>query len=395
MQRALAIASTLKHDLKIVNPSECDDSNALLSALDSIGFSITRLANAILISPPSKEKALYKLNFNESGLGIRMMAPVLALRAQTFILNGEGSLLNRPMDFIEKGLQQLQVNISTQRNKLPIRLVGPMKNGNIEIDGSISSQFLTGLLLALPLLNNTSYVKVDALKSIPYIDMTIDIMEKFGVYVENDNYEVFTINGNQNYALKEYTIEGDWSSASFHLVGAAISGELLIKGIYEHSKQADLRIVEALRKAGVHVEFLNNGVLVKKKELYAFEFDATHCPDLFPALAILAVACQGQSKIKGVHRLLHKESNRSQSILKVLTKLGANIQLEEINDVFLIHGGTLQGGTIDSHNDHRIAMMAAIASLIATQPIEIENPTCVNKSYPNFYKDFLQATKTE
>jgi 3-phosphoshikimate 1-carboxyvinyltransferase len=187
-------------------------------------------------------------------------------------------------------------------------------------------------------------------------------------------------------------VEGDWSGAAFHLVAAAIAGNIMIEGLNKNSSQADKAILEALEKAGAKITWESDkAIIVEKDKLYAFEFDATHCPDLFPPLAALAANCKGISKIKGTNRLLHKESNRALSIQSELQKLGINVELK--NDEMWICGGKISGGKIYSHNDHRIAMMGAVLALKANAPIEIEAAEAIQKSYPSFFDDFEKCQK--
>ena len=185
---------------------------------------------------------------------------------------------------------------------------------------------------------------------------------------------------------KKYKIEGDWSGSSFHLVGAAISGDVTLTDIDSTSLQADVKILDALRMAGAVVTTDSNSVRVVKNKLNAFNFDARHCPDLFPPLSNLAVACDGISVIRGVDRLVYKESNRAKTIQEEWVKMGVKVKL--LGDEMHITGGKINGGIWNSHNDHRIAMMGAVASLNAQNPITITQASSVNKSYPNFFSDF-------
>jgi len=216
--------------------------------------------------------------------------------------------------------------------------------------------------------------------------MTIEVLSCFGVEVINHNYEKFTIAANQKLKAIEYKIEGDWSAASFHAVAGAIGGEVRMRNLIINSFQSDIAIIDVLKMSGANVELNEESVLVTKNDLNAFEFDATHCPDLFPPLLLLAIASKGISEIKGVSRLLHKESNRAEVLQSEFSKLGAHIEI--VDDTMLIKGGRLISGVINSNNDHRIAMAAAISSLICDGQIEIENPNVINKSYPTFYIDF-------
>lgn len=390
MQRAIAIALLADGETHITNPCFCNDVDAVLKIAEDLGATVMRTHTAVKVLPNKKVKNT-ELNVGESGLGIRMLTPIVALLSETITLTGEGSLKTRPMGVLEESLSHLEVEISTHNGCLPIHVKGPLKGGKVKIDGSLGSQFLTGLLIALPKAPYSSQLEVVNLQSKPYIDMTLEIMAHFGVELTHDNYKEFNIPGGQNYLGRDYRVEGDWSGAAFHLVGGAIAGDISISDINPSSKQADTQILEALRLAGADLTVEKNSIRVWKSELKAFCFDATHCPDLFPPLSNLAVACKGVSVIKGVGRLVHKESNRAIAIQKEWAKLGIKIGLK--GDEMHIIGGQVKGGEIDSHNDHRIAMMGTIASLISSSSITIKNPEAIGKSYPTFYEDYNTLIK--
>lgn len=385
MQRAIAIALLSEGETTLTNPCFCKDVEAVLAIAENLGAEVAISAEKVTIKPIEKLRKT-QLNVGESGLGIRMLTPIASLYSKVLILIGEGSLKTRPMQSLETPLQELGVNISTNNGLLPIKVKGPLVGGNAIVDGSIGSQVLTGLLIALPKALKSSKLEVIDLQSKPYIDMTMEIMEHFGVKITHEDYKIFYIEGGQSYKATNYQIEGDWSGAAFHLVGAAIAGDVTLTNINPASKQADVKIIEALRSAGAKISLEENSIRVEKDALKAFHFDATHCPDLFPPLANLAVACEGISVIKGVGRLTHKESNRAEAIKKVWTDLGVEVTL--LGDEMHIKGGKVKGGNLHSHNDHRIAMMGAIASLIAEGPINIEQWEAVGKSYPTFFEDF-------
>lgn len=389
MQRAIAIAMLSEGQTIIKNPCFCKDVEAVIDIARSLGAEVEVSEERVLVTPNKKIKSTV-LNVGESGLGIRMLTPIASLHSEALTLVGEGSLKTRPMQSLETPLRDLGVNISTNQGLLPIQVKGPLLGGVTKVDGSIGSQVLTGLLIALPKALNASKLEVSNLQSKPYIDMTLEIMEHFGVKVVHENYKVFHVNGSQNYKGTAYQIEGDWSGAAFHLVGAAIAGDVTLIDINPKSKQADVKIIEALRSAGAKINLEENSIHVEKNELKAFHFDATHCPDLFPPLSNLAVACEGISVIKGVGRLTHKESNRAEALKKVWTDLGIEVKL--LGDEMHIKGGKVKAGTLHSHNDHRIAMMGAIASLISQGPINIEQANAVQKSYPTFFEDFNLLT---
>lgn len=239
--------------------------------------------------------------------------------------------------------------------------------------------------MTLPLLDGDSELHVHNLQSRGYINMTLELMQQFGVKVTHRHYETFTIQGKQEYKPINYLVEGDWSSAAFWLAAGAYSGNIRVNGLNSFSCQGDKEILMALQAAGARMSIEAESVEVRSGNLRGFKFDATHTPDLFPPLVALASRCAGYSFIRGVLRLQHKESNRAVVLQSEFAKLGIEISLD--GDLMIIKGGTLKSGRINSHNDHRIAMAAAIAVLNSDCTVEIENPEAVDKSYPAFFAD--------
>ena len=276
---------------------------------------------------------------------------------------------------IEEALNQLGVKCKSSDGFLPITIKGPIKGGHCEIDGSISSQLLTGLLMALPLASKDSEIKVKNLKSKPYIDMTLD-------------YTTFRIPGNQKYTPQDYIVEGDWSGGAFLLVAGAINGQLTVKGLRSDSRQSDISVLKALKMAGAQMIIGEDQVEISKSELKSFVFDATESPDLFPPLVALASYCSGISAIKGVSRLIFKESNRAKTLIQEFGKM--NVKIEVADDIMSITGGRPDAARVESHDDHRIAMATAVASLGATGRVSIRDSQCVAKSYPGFFDDLRQ-----
>jgi 3-phosphoshikimate 1-carboxyvinyltransferase len=263
-----------------------------------------------------------------------------------------------------------------------------MHGGDITVDGSVSSQFITGLLLALPLAQEDTTLHVTSPVSIPYIDMTIETARLFGVEIMHNegDYTQFFIEGRQQYTPADIAIEGDWSGAATLLVAGAIAGEVTVKNISTLSKQADTAICHALERAGAGLIIEQDSITVSKRKLRGFEFDATNAPDLFPALAALAAAAEGESVIIGTDRLRHKESDRAETICHEYEKLGIEVDISEKN-IMRIRGGEILPATTFSHNDHRIAMSIAISALRCQGEVVIENAECVEKSYPTFFED--------
>jgi len=385
MQRAIAIAALADGTSVLHNYTPCNDSDAALKIAENLGATVTVSGTDVTIAG-GFSPVRSRLNCGEAGLGIRMFTPIASLANHEMVLEGEGSLKTRPVTMLEGPLGELGVDIKTNNGFVPITLNGPLKGGAAFIDGSMSSQMLTGMLIALPLAQNDTVLTVKDLKSKPYIDMTLEIMADFGITVTHDNYKTFSIKGNQQYKAREYAVEGDWSGASFPLAAAGISGSVTVTNLRSDSKQADIAFLEALRRAGASVQQNPDSVTVQKKQLNAFEFDANECPDLFPPLVSLAANCSGVTKLYGVGRLKHKESDRATVLKDEFAKLGVQVDIDD--DCMRVTGGPISGAPMFAHNDHRIAMTAAVAALNADTPIEIENAECIDKSYPGFYDDF-------
>ena len=387
MQRAIAIATLAKGTSVLNNYTPCNDSDAALVIAADLGSTVSIIGNVVTITGRTGT-AKQDLSCGEAGLGIRMFTPIATLWDSQIILHGEGSLKKRPIDMLEGPLSELGVSIKTNGGFVPITVHGPLKGGIAHVDGSISSQMLTGLLVALPLAEQDTKLIVKDLKSKPYIDMTLEILADFGVEVSHDNYETFTIKGNQLYKPTNYNVEGDWSGASFLLVAGALGGRVEVTNLRINSKQADLQIIKAIEQAGAIIIEGNGSVIVEKNKLEAFEFDASECPDLFPPLVSLACHCTGITKIKGVSRLKHKESDRATVLKTEFGKIGTEITLD--GDYMFVKGGTVKGGSLHANNDHRIAMAGAVAGILSQNPIEIENTECIAKSYPGFFEDFIK-----
>ena len=373
----------------IGNLELCDDTRSAIHCIKALGAEVTYIDESTIKVRGGFAPRTNNLHIGESGLATRLFTPVASLHNQPMTINGEGTILYRPISMMIEPLRQLGVEVRDGGGFLPIQVCGPMQGGEVSVDGSISSQFLTGLLLSLPMAQSDTTIYVKDLKSLPYVDMTIDTARRFGVEIAHKDYSEFFIEGFQQYQATDYMIEGDWSGAAPMLVAGAVTGEVTVNNMSCLSLQADTAIIKALISAGAEVESTDNTVTVRHRHLKAFEFDATHCPDLFPALAALAANCKGTTTIYGTERLLHKESNRAVTLAEEYAKAGIEIDIDEPN-VMRIHGGKIHGCTIDSHGDHRIAMSMAIAALTADSPITIEGAECVAKSYPSFFDDLEQ-----
>lgn len=386
-QRAILCAALAQGTSTLTGLGKSDDEQAMLHAVVEMGAEVTRISDSeIKITGIVNLPENLELSAGESGLGLRLLTCVASSFNQNITLTGRGSLLSRPMNFFDAVLPKFGCIVSTNQGFLPIQVKGPLDGVDLEVDGSLSSQFISGLLMALPRSRQSSLLTVLEMKSGPYIQMTISTLKQFGVVIENEK-NVFKVSGNQSYQATEYQIESDWSSASYWLVAAAIGHSISVSGLNMRSLQADKALLEALMHAGCKISFEEQQIRVDGSEIRPFEFDATDCPDLFPALVVLAAKCNGITKIRGVKRLVHKESDRGVALRSEFAKMGLRIDLED--DFMLIHGtGKLNGAEVDSHHDHRIAMCLGIAGSMAMGETILTNSESVAKSYPDFWKDF-------
>lgn len=388
LQRSIALAALCEDVCTIENFYPSNDALAALHIAKNLGARIQQFDDVAKIQKGANSAQHLNINCGESGLSTRMFSPIACLFGNQISVHGTGSLLQRPIVMIEDALRQFGLETKSNNGFLPLEISGQMHGAQAEIDGSESSQLLTGLLMSLPLLNQDSVLHVSQLKSKPYIQMTLDLLSHFGIIIEHQNLEQFTISGNQKPKAEQYFCEGDWSGAAFHLVGAAISGEVTLLGLNPNSAQADRAILKSLEACGVEVEVDSNEIRVKKNQLQGFQFDATHCPDLFPSLAVLAACCEGTSEIKGVSRLRHKESDRAATIQSEFAKLNISVILD--GDVMRVSKSIIQGGQVHSHNDHRIAMALAVLASVSDEAITIQEHGAVKKSYPTFFEDLVK-----
>jgi 3-phosphoshikimate 1-carboxyvinyltransferase len=318
-----------------------------------------------------------------------MFAPIAALASSSIVLTGKGTLLDRPIGMVAEGLQKLGATCSSV-STLPIEIEGPILGGEIEIDGSQSSQFLTGLLFALPYAEKDSIITVRGLTSRPYIDMTLEVMRTFDLDYKHETSEscdTFRIPSGQIARGGTFNIDGDWSAAATLLILGALCGkpDLEVTGIRGDFTQADTGIKGALLFAGYHILGTDEGLSIKKKRPRAFNLDLTNSPDLFPVLSALACFSNKPSRLGGAHRLLGKESDRASVLISEFAKAGIIIERE--NDELVIHPGKIKPCRIDPHGDHRIVMAAAILGCAGNSEVEILNADCVAKSYPAFFDD--------
>jgi 3-phosphoshikimate 1-carboxyvinyltransferase len=326
------------------------------------------------------------INCKESGSTLRFLIPVAAaLSEEETVFKGKGRLLIRPMDTYDIAFDGTTVKF--YHNKRELRVRGPLKGGAYFIPGDVSSQFVSGLLFALPLTGEDSEIHLStSLESRQYVNLTIDVMRSFGVEVEESEY-AFCIKGGQAYKPCAYTVETDYSQAAFFLGAAALGHEVKCAGLSNRSKQGDMAILKILEKMGATVIWDKGVVSVRSEKLHGIIMDARENPDLVPPVAVLCCLSEGESRIINAGRLRLKESDRLRALTEELTKLGG--QIKETADSLLIKGiPELKGGRVDAHNDHRIAMAMALAAIRCSEPVILSGWGSVSKSYPDFWNDF-------
>ena len=369
--RAVICAALAEGESVISNHLECVDTEATMGAMSALGAEIRVDGSTVRVKGISAPSRNIGVNCHESGSTLRFLMPVAAALGAESVFSGQGKLPERPVtpyftEFEKHGI------IFTQK-QMPYRFKGKLTSGEYTMSGDISSQFITGLLFALPMLDGDSSIALTSpLQSKPYVDITIDCMKKYGVVVEETEKGYF-VKGNQKYRPCNYTVEGDMSQAAFFLVGNCIGGNISLSGLNMDSVQGDKEILR------ITSEFA--------KDNQPFDIDAEQIPDLVPILTVLGTFGKGTSYIRNCARLRIKECDRLAAISTELNKLGAKVEI--VGDALKIEGvEKLSGGVCSSWNDHRIAMSLAIASQRCTGEVVITGANCVAKSYPNFFEDF-------
>ncbi|MGL4209896.1 MAG: 3-phosphoshikimate 1-carboxyvinyltransferase, partial [Candidatus Adiutrix sp.] len=353
-------------------------------AVKSLGVAMVQKGHKLHLSQ-QKSKTQKLINCGESGTTLRLLLPIFALFEEETIFTGQGRLLERPQKPFQDIFASAQIEFS--HNQAEIKIKGPLKSGCYSLPGDISSQFVSGLMLALPLTAKNSEIQLTSpLQSRPYVDLTIDVMNKFGVTVEEKG-DSFHILGGQSYHHSTYQVEADYSQAAFFLVAAALGANLTVGGLITHSRQGDKKILNILEQMGAQIIWQNGAIAIKATDLRPLTIDVGEIPDLVPILAVLCCFCAGKSHIVNAKRLRFKESDRLTAITLELKKLKANIQEEE--DALTIWGGPqLFGATVEAHNDHRIAMALAVAAIKCQGQVHLNGWSSVAKSYPTFWQDF-------
>lgn len=390
--RAVIAAFLSGKKTAVKNLDICEDISATINCIKSLGASCEyrNPSKTLLIERSSGKKGgTAVLNCCESGSTLRFFIPIVLAMGICAEFIGCGRLMQRPLEPYFKIMQNQGISYIQNGNSLKVS--GKLRSGKFFIDGKISSQFITGLLFALPLLDgNSEIIIVNSLESKAYIDITISVLKSFGISIKNKNYESFIVKGGQKFAQKDFTVESDYSQAAFFLTAGAIGCDIKCLGLNKNSLQGDSEIINIIERLGGKITRERGGAVSAKHTacLKAATIDVSEIPDLVPILAVLLCFCEGTSLIVNAARLRMKESDRLRAISSELSRMGANIK--EGSDFLEITGtGVLHGETVSAWNDHRIAMALAIAACRCEGEVIITGAkNAVKKSYPNFFDDY-------
>ena len=396
--RAVICAALGNGVSKVTNIDYSDDIIATIEAMSALGAKITKKEEFLEVygikSPENIEANELKseriIDCNESGSTLRFLVPIAALFDGVNRFVGRGNLGKRPLDTFYNIFDEQGIKYSYKEGILDLQTEGKLKAGEFKVKGNISSQFITGLLFTLPLVDGDSKIVITTeLESKGYIDLTLSAMRDFGIEIINNNYEEFIIKGNQTYNSRDYRVEGDYSQSAFFFCADAISNDVILNDLKLDSLQGDKEVIDILKRMGVKIANKNNGLIgTVEGRLKATVVDGSQCPDIIPVVSLAAALSEGTTEVINAGRLRIKECDRLAAVTSELNKLGARITEKE--DGLIIEGvKEFKGGVeVWSHKDHRIAMTLAIASTICKEPIILKDYECVSKSYPQFWEDF-------
>ncbi|EPJ3205804.1 3-phosphoshikimate 1-carboxyvinyltransferase [Salmonella enterica subsp. enterica serovar Derby] len=398
--RALLLAALANGTTVLTNLLDSDDVRHMLNALNALGISYTLSADRTRCEitgnrGPLHAKDAVELFLGNAGTAMRPLAAALCLGSNDIVLTGEPRMKERPIGHLVDALRQggAKIEYLEQENYPPLRLRGGFNGGQVEVDGSVSSQFLTALLMTAPLApqDTTIAIKGD-LVSKPYIDITLNLMKTFGVDIENQNYQRFVVQGNQQYQSPgAYLVEGDASSASYFLAAGAIKGGTVkVTGIGRHSMQGDIRFADVLEKMGATVTWGDDFIACTRGELNAVDMDMNHIPDAAMTIATAALFAKGTTTLRNIYNWRVKETDRLFAMATELRKVGAEV--EEGHDFIRITPPVkLQFADIATYNDHRMAMCFSLVALSDT-PVTILDPKCTAKTFPDYFEQLARIS---
>lgn len=387
--RAIICGALARGKSTITNIGYSEDIDATIKAMRLFGAEIEQQGSTLVINGENTLKNVsgMAIDCNESGSTLRFLIP-LALHCDSVTYTGRDGLAARPLTTYYKLFDKWGIEYTNTDGKLPLTVKGGKADSEIYVEGNVSSQFISGLLFALPLADGEYTIHITStMESKGYIDLTLQMLEKFGIEIINNNYESFYIKGNQQYKPCDYVCESDFSQAAFYLVAGTIGNDLICTGLDLDSKQGDKEIVDIINKMGGKIVEEKNGLRPTPAKTHGITIDASQIPDLVPIISLLGVFSEGDTRIVNAARLRIKESDRLNTTATQLNALGADI--EELEDGLIIHGtGGLKGGKANGCNDHRIAMTLAIAATRTDEDVTIEDSGSVKKSYPHFWEDY-------
>lgn len=387
--RAIICASLARGKSIIRNVEYSDDIEATIQAMKTLGTMIFKHDNYLEIDGTTTFMMNNcDIDCQKSGSTLRFLVPVSLVYPANVHFVGHNQLGKRPLDVYYRIFDEQNIGYLYREDALDLYVRGQLHASEFFVPGDVSSQFISGLLFALPLMQGDSrIVLTSCLESKSYVDLTISMLNKFGIRIINHNYEEFIIPGMQRYQASEYEVEGDFSQAAFYFAGSALGNEIKVKGLNNQSLQGDRVIIDVLEQMGCQCQQTDEGWSMKPIDLHGITLNGSQCPDIIPAIALVASLSCGQTTITQLKRLKFKESNRLEAIVDIIQSLGGNIKLQE--DTLIIEGvEQLQGAFVSSYDDHRLAMIEAIASSRTKGDICIDHHTCVSKSYPHFWKHF-------
>lgn len=398
--REIICAGLAKGCSIIDNISMSKDIEATIRCLKAMGVVIeeipSRFEGRTAVKVTGTGKLIAKeasADCGESGSTLRFFIPLGATLGQPITFEGHGKLVSRPMQAYYDIFEEQNLEYKNTAGQLPLTVNGVLKAGTYKLPGNVSSQYVSGLLFALPLLEGDSVIEITSpLESASYVDMTLSCLKKYGIVIDNVNgaHREYRIKGGQAYVAQESCVEADWSQAAFWLVGGSLGEEINCTGVDFNSLQGDMAVVEIMERMGAKLVKTSSTVTASHGITQKTVIDATNCPDIIPILTALAATSEGTTEIINAGRLRLKECDRLAAISTELNKMGANI--EELPEGLVIHGkpeGLEGGAEVEAWNDHRIAMSIAIAASVCRKAVILEGTESVQKSYPNFWKDYV------
>lgn len=392
--RAIIAAGLAKGQSRIDHIEYSQDILATIKAMEALGTVIEQYDDYLIVhgqSTFSKNNMMpgVQIDCEESGSTLRFMVPVSLVKENKVRFIGRGNLGKRPLDTFYEIFERQNIGYLHRENILDLNVIGSLKPDLYRVPGNISSQFITGLLFALPLLSGDSIIELTSpLESKGYIDLTLFILKLYGIDILNHEYKQFIIRGRQEYQPCDYRVEADFSQAAFYLVAGALGNDVVVQDLNPESLQGDKAVLDYLEKMNCTLQTCEDGIKAVCHDLKPTTIDASQCPDVIPVLSLALALSQGHGQVIQAKRLRIKECDRLSATVQELNALKA--QVIEHEDSMEFNGvSCLDGGHVCAHDDHRMAMMLAIASTVCQQPLIIDNKECVKKSYPGFWEDFV------